>query len=1053
MICRDPSADRLDVAGSRGASDLAHLAGSSGQYAGPLASLETQRARLSALDAGCATIPAALDPLQAILVLRVEVVTRLEELGKDLEAMPSVAAAKLNQIVARVGEFARDVTTIARLREASDLVVAARALIAALSADDGFRVSLTDALNQSLETAKNVDALLGGQTQAAAVKAALTQTRAYADGLERRLAALLLETVALEPAAAAALSRAAAKGLIAVAGPLRTYHRKLAQAFEQLGRLLDKPAIRPVVAFILGEARLSELHAHIANISTDDETLAAVVGAGESPDVFKHAATLRDRWSGTPSLLTAISMVADLIEDFVAGTNDTFHADRPSTLTSKELESAQSRGSVLVMDRAALARQQRLYGALELPQPRYYPDRYARQMIVALSSVPHFSSPQITTGGPRIAQFWKPAQTPRDATPIMLELARGAEDPGKPAGIQIGSTSMQLPDGATVAVPKVTVSLQPGEVMDLELFANPAAKEFRANHHGAALIKDPGDYRPSSAWSTARKELCHVRTVRLVHAVKRPVRPPAFGIAAGKIDLRAVTRTVRPEGTPGDIPQWSDIANSGKPIVSEEGGGTTFFIGAATIHGRSTCELRCEARWKDYGIDSIKRDPATGRWVADTPVQYDQLFHIKGIASAKASLPVNLLRDDGELRALSHAFRDGRARCLQVRLVATSRFTDYFPPDPDADDRVDTIGAFERASNDFNPAQAIWTDCIFRPPPPVVDRILPIFDWTRGKDGNRLTFARQSRLRLFLDRRWFASGEGEQLALVFDQAKRKLCDYEDDKLIPYAQYLTRWGRDPIRLTRHVELVRPGDIVGNEIGELFLHAETGTDTGKRPAPHPVTIIAFTPELDPVLGLYCDIRLANPQGALFSYMPFIQLGLARYQEHAVEALKLSHPVQCMVQILPDRAGYVQISGPTSVKVVVSGPAFGSMEDEYHRMRLNVRLMERIPLPGGGEGSWRPARGGDNRDVVMLDQRPNGAIDDELWSIELTLPASHMGTHYGLLIEEYEMLPADPVEQVENAPRGADPLEGTQLFQRGPLFQTTVDLRQPNDPYEGA
>lgn len=734
-------------------------------------------------------------------------------------------------------------------------------------------------------------------------------------------------------------------------------------------------------------------------------------------------------------------------------TNDTFHADRPSTLTSKELESAQSRGSVLVMDRAALARQQRLYGALELPQPRYYPDRYARQMIVALSSVPHFSSPQITTGGPRIAQFWKPAQTPRDATPIMLELARGAEDPGKPAGIQIGSTSMQLPDGATVAVPKVTVSLQPGEVMDLELFANPAAKEFRANHHGAALIKDPGDYRPSSAWSTARKELCHVRTVRLVHAVKRPVRPPAFGIAAGKIDLRAVTRTVRPEGTPGDIPQWSDIANSGKPIVSEEGGGTTFFIGAATIHGRSTCELRCEARWKDYGIDSIKRDPATGRWVADTPVQYDQLFHIKGIASAKASLPVNLLRDDGELRALSHAFRDGRARCLQVRLVATSRFTDYFPPDPDADDRVDTIGAFERASNDFNPAQAIWTDCIFRPPPPVVDRILPIFDWTRGKDGNRLTFARQSRLRLFLDRRWFASGEGEQLALVFDQAKRKLCDYEDDKLIPYAQYLTRWGRDPIRLTRHVELVRPGDIVGNEIGELFLHAETGTDTGKRPAPHPVTIIAFTPELDPVLGLYCDIRLANPQGALFSYMPFIQLGLARYQEHAVEALKLSHPVQCMVQILPDRAGYVQISGPTSVKVVVSGPAFGSMEDEYHRMRLNVRLMERIPLPGGGEGSWRPARGGDNRDVVMLDQRPNGAIDDELWSIELTLPASHMGTHYGLLIEEYEMLPADPVEQVENAPRGADPLEGTQLFQRGPLFQTTVDLRQPNDPYEGA
>ena len=722
---------------------------------------------------------------------------------------------------------------------------------------------------------------------------------------------------------------------------------------------------------------------------------------------------------------------------------DRYVAEQPSTIASADLAKAQTRGTVLLLDPAARQRQQDRWKNAGIVMQRYYPDRYSRDLIIALKPVEHFSIAPVTTGGQRVASFWSSAERPWDAKPIMIQLVRAVEDPGKPASISEGTTSIKLADGSSLEIAKVSVALQPGEIMDLELFADPSTKDFQKNHHGAATVADPGNYRPNSAWSIARKELCHVRTVRLVHAVPKPLTAPQFETGPNGLDLRGVTRTVRPEDAEAGPPKWSDIANSGRPITSEEGGGTTFFLGHVTLHGRTTAELRCDARWKDFGEDSIKRDPKDQSWVLDTPLQYAQLFQIKPIASEKAPLRIDLLRDDGELRGLSHAFTDGRARRLQVRLVATSRFTDYYPEAKDDGD-IESVGAFEKASNGFSGQHEIWTDCTFRPPAPVVDRILPILDWELDRISDRLTFARRSWLRVFLDSRWYASGEGEKLALVFDRAKRSVCKYETDELIPFAPYLTRWGRDPIRLTRHVELIRPADFEGanKEVGDLFLHAETSPGGNAPPLPLPVTILPFEPVTDTKLGLYCDIRFARPQGALFSYMPFLQLGLARYQPHAAATLELSHAVQETVQILPDRLGYVELQSQKKIRVVVSGPGFGKREDTYHRMRLDVRVMQRDSA--AGEQVWRPTKGSDGRDLFQVNQIPNGKTDDELWAIDIDLPERRDQVHYAVLIEEYELLPADPVSLVEDAPRGADPLEGTELVRRGPLFQVTIDLR---------
>ncbi|MFL0587503.1 hypothetical protein ACH0BU_12765 [Sphingomonas olei] len=714
---------------------------------------------------------------------------------------------------------------------------------------------------------------------------------------------------------------------------------------------------------------------------------------------------------------------------------------------AERLAKAQTRGAVIVMSDAARRSQRRLYDRPDAPQPRYYPDVFARQMIAAFAPVPKFTPPSPTTAGAVKLQFWKPKERPRDARPMQVELIRGKEDAKRPVRTSLGSAVLVTPDGRNVDIPKLTVTLQPGDSVDLELFADPKQADFRAAHHAAALVADLGDYRADAAWSTARKQLCSVRTIRLVHAVRKPSERPRFTPSGTQPVLKATSVTVAPEDADGaGRRKWSEIVRSGR-LESEEGGSTTFFTGKISLHGRTTGQVRCETRWRDYGPATIKRDPNTGHWIEDVPLRYAELFSIDNIASPLRTLPLDLERDeDGHFRSLAHAFQDGRTRRLRPRLVATSRFTNHYAQPMAREGTIGEEGTFERASHAFADAPEIWTDCTFRPPPPIVDRVLPMLGWTFGPSpSSRLRFERRSWLRLSLDPSWYASGEGEMLAIVFDQTPRALCDEDMPERRPYRPFLTRWGRDAIRLTRAVETLTREQIHGGEpVDGLTLHLAAGAS---KIVPHEVKIKAFKPVLDPVLGLHCDIRIGPDVNLsdtyLRSFSPFVQLGLARYQPNALRELRLSHPVQCMAQLLPDRLGYVDVSkiGSRKITVHVAGPVFGTA-NVNGGPRLSVRLMQRRE-PDEGAAGWFPVEG---IEANKLDQQVT-STDDGLpaWSIELTLPASHLNNHYGVLIEEHELLPADRPDLVQGAPRNADPLADTVMTKRGPVFMVTVDLRQ--------
>lgn len=742
-----------------------------------------------------------------------------------------------------------------------------------------------------------------------------------------------------------------------------------------------------------------------------------------------------------------------------------FYADLPNTIESETIRGAQSRGEILIVNPRAMRRQRERYDNAERPpQPRYYPDRFARQAIARFLTVPGYSA----VAGSKAVAFWGPRSKPRDALPAMIELKAGREHQ-QPARFT-GSSTVEIrpPQGnGAVEIPNLTITLQPAEVVELEIFADCNQPGFAQSHHGRCIVQDLAKLNGDAAQvirtlsADPLPQVTFSRKLRLVHAVERPIRAP------GITTIKAVSLSVRPEESTSTVRKsWAEHVGNGDGgnLKSEEGGATTFFVGMMAAEARSSSQLRLDARWYGYGPNTIKLSPLNGEWFEDLPEEFAQLFKIDLNLGEDT---VDLLREppgfpSGKLRALGYAFNDGRARQLRLRPVATSRFTAYFPPEENTQE-LDGVGRYERAANDFSDAPKIWVDCTFRPPPPTVDRALPVFIWdNRRKSRDLFTFSRKSLIRIFLQPDWYASGEDEQLAVVFDTVERDVCVYEDEanSYSRFGRFVTRWGRDAIRKTPAVTNLGPQNVIrwGKEDevtvgvpGKLYPGA---LDTPKQDddSPLDVLVVPMKPDLDPQLGLYCDIELgvpkAKPGQFLPSYMPFVQLGLARYQEHAVDGLQLSRPIEHTVQLLPYRFGEVRVVGSSRIRVTVKGQSYSYAEGEKKfGPRLDVRILVREELAVLGPApsndfAWFPAER-DGKEVVEKDIAPNEELADAVvWDLEIELPTRRNEAHYGVLIEEYEWLRGDPEDPKFVASRD-DLFKGTVRTRRGPLFATTIDL----------
>ncbi|MFL0587504.1 hypothetical protein ACH0BU_12770 [Sphingomonas olei] len=293
--------------------------------AGQVAASLRLRARLLAAPVSCGQVATALDALQLVLRARVPLLGHANLIVRDLvdlqAAVPPASRPDVAPLVRALGDLVRGASGIAGLPTAAALQARVRTFASGLPAAEAYRVELEAALATALATARDLDSRLKGQAEAARLATAIRDAAVFAEGAERRLVALIFQSVALDPAAVNAIETAAAEALRSIAKLLSGFHRSLANAFTQLMTFIDQPAVRPVVTFVLGEVKLASLQDSIAEVLKDDGLLESIAQAGKLPDILARAEALRLRWStpNRPALLVAFGIIAQLLDDFVAG--------------------------------------------------------------------------------------------------------------------------------------------------------------------------------------------------------------------------------------------------------------------------------------------------------------------------------------------------------------------------------------------------------------------------------------------------------------------------------------------------------------------------------------------------------------------------------------------------------------------------------------------------------------------------------------------------------------------------------------------------------------
>jgi hypothetical protein len=468
--------------------------------------------------------------------------------------------------------------------------------------------------------------------------------------------------------------------------------------------------------------------------------------------------------------------------------------------------------------------------------------------------------------------------------------------------------------------------------------------------------------------------------VRLVHAVPKPVEVPRPTI-------------MFPFRTAGDT--------------------AVAVVGAVDVHAPSTERLDLEASWSEWIDDIAKPAPAEVDVVAaaaQLSVGADDDLVVTGADDLTVPLP------DGtslRVRKMVHQLGDTRHRMIDYRDRATTRYREYFDPRvlPTADD-VSVIG----------PTRTLNVPSTARPPKPVVHDVLPVFRWYTDTEPDQpfgLRRTRRSGLRIYLDRPWYASGNGELLGVLLALGSD----------VPVSGHVSQWGADPVYLQQGpafrgaLPLVDFAHLVGLDdrheparpVGPL--RTTRLVDVAGRPQ---VGVLGYQPEYDAERQMWFADVAIDPGSA---FWPFIRLAVARLQVNSLPDMDLSAVIHCdFVPLPPQRTATVSRPDEQHARVVVTGPVgvpgglggstFLQMVAASRTMR--ARVERRVPGVDTDLG-W---------ELVSSVDLPVLGLDGTTvsWAGVLELPSALAPARPGddgalrVTLEEWERLPADPA-----TPRG--------------------------------
>ncbi|MEV0354934.1 hypothetical protein AB0H71_02625 [Nocardia sp. NPDC050697] len=487
------------------------------------------------------------------------------------------------------------------------------------------------------------------------------------------------------------------------------------------------------------------------------------------------------------------------------------------------------------------------------------------------------------------------------------------------------------------------------------------------------------------------------------------------------IDLRLVHATLRPAVAPELTALTAPARNRG--VATAE------LVGALDIHGASTDRVELRATWTDL-VD----DPAL-----DAPGPVPKAEVVTGFAVgagerrslfSTTAAPVAGTREPGvPVRPIVHALPDTRYREVDYRLHGTTRYREFFPAEqlPAAGDEL-SAGAARRV---LHPNSA-------PPPTPLVHEVVPMFRWEDESEPEHPFARRRTRrsgVRVWLDRPWLASGDGELLAVVVGTAPQDGTSPEDISL---------WGRDPAFVTAGLRNATDLQVTPAwQQRALQLRLDPGEHPGR-----PVGYVdiddhraayLYRPEYHPERRRwFADIVFDAAETA----WPFVRLTLARYQPHSAPGCFHSPTVATdYVQLLPERIATLSRPEAGQVRVTVSGstaftdiPGLAAAPAPPGPERPAAFVIRTLPTSRRVVATLQLADPGTATDLgwtkvgqvqceVVGAQVTTDPADGHLtalsagWSGLLHLdPALRLRTpgatpDLRVLIEEYELLPTDP------------------------------------------
>jgi hypothetical protein len=533
------------------------------------------------------------------------------------------------------------------------------------------------------------------------------------------------------------------------------------------------------------------------------------------------------------------------------------------------------------------------------------------------------------------------------------------------------SSSLSLDDLDVLGMWRTHLASQPG--------ADPAAKAVLA--HAAA-----------SGWCWW---LTPSIDVRLVHAVPRPVRPP---------EIEALKVVVRPPGLP-----------------------VAALAGVVDVHGASTERLIVEASWEEW-VDDLSADAprrlARHDVVTSSPVQVDERFGLLHIFDAVVP------GAPGGEPVVSHraiqTFEDTHHRRVTYAARGVTRYAEFFEPaELPADDDPTLRGA---------PVELTVASSA-RPAAPEVTDVLPLLAWDEEVEPDHpfaLRRRRRSGVRIWLDRPWYSSGDGELLGVVIGGGD-----------VPPSSS-SAWAKDPILVTgtppatRVLPLVTAAELVRELIAD-----EVVDEQPDRPVLPPTqlglvdlagaptaTVVGYRPDYHPGRRQWFVDVAMDPGKAVW---PFVRLAVARYQPDSIAGCHLSPVVMTdWAQPLPERTLTVSRPSIQGVRVTLTGhialsrfPRRGSVTtpelDHDAVLALSREVFATVQTRPGGEATgdlaWedlvrvRVPLAGLDTETQLVTWSAEVPLDDLDEPVEVVTPGS--STTVRVLVEEVEHLDADPDE----------------------------------------